>query len=181
MEFCLFYRGKLPSNGDIKEKHRIRLALQPQIEKLWEQKPLSGLLSKKMKNGKENDLVTDIGGIRFQSIVTGNLNMIADLEIDFLRYGNPGELVQCGDIDNRVKTLFDALRSPNNSSEIPTGPEFDSENKKIIFCLLDDDRLIANLKINTFQNLNGDDENDVILLIKVKTRLTSLIYDNMGL
>jgi hypothetical protein len=41
------------------------------------------------------------------------------LNILFLRADIPGKVVQSGDIDNRLKTLFDALRMPQPTWKWP--------------------------------------------------------------
>jgi hypothetical protein len=42
MEFRLFYRGLLKSNGGPAEKQTIRRWFHPQLKKLWTQEPLAG-------------------------------------------------------------------------------------------------------------------------------------------
>lgn len=44
---------------------------------------------------------------------------------------------QGGDIDNQLKTLFDALRAPHDVAELPGGPSDGDQDP--LFCLLDDD------------------------------------------
>ena len=69
------------------------------------------------------------------------------LDILFLRRDHPGNLIKSdGDIDNRMKVLFDALRMPQNSSEVCGPPERDETP---LFCLLEDDRLITEVKVST--------------------------------
>ncbi len=59
----------------------------------------------------------------------------------FLRQEDPGELVlQGGDLDNRLKTLFDALR-------IPDGDVAQAQNPT--YCLLESDTLIDSFKVST--------------------------------
>jgi hypothetical protein len=41
MEFKLVYQGKLKSNGDAREKHRIRLIFHQQLKNLWNYPPLA--------------------------------------------------------------------------------------------------------------------------------------------
>jgi hypothetical protein len=53
-------------------------------------------------------------------LVSSKLDLVARLRIDLLRPQEPGALVSVGDdIDNRVKTLLDALRIPKTSDELP--------------------------------------------------------------
>lgn len=57
-----------------------------------------------------------------------------------------------GDIDGRLKTLFDALQRPVNLNEIPrsiTGPDYDEYP---MFVLLENDKLISDVNIETGQS-----------------------------
>ena len=56
-----------------------------------------------------------------------------------------------GDIDGQLKTLFDALRMPGNLSK--TGGMGPQDDEDPFFCLLQDDRLISEVRITTDQLL----------------------------
>jgi hypothetical protein len=141
MEFCLFYEGELPSNGNKEDKHRIRLEIEPQLKKLWEQEPLRGLWIKKERDGSSNnELIKSVDSRPFLPIVTSQLHLYAEINIEMIRPGKPGDLVQGGDIDNRLKTLFDALRMPNEVNELVEASE---DNESPCHCLLEDDCLIT--------------------------------------
>ncbi len=181
MEFMLFYRGSLPANGDKKEKHRIRSCFHPQLENLWQQKPLIDVW-KKIEESDQNrsfSLAIDLDSHTFVPLVTSNLNLVADLTITMLRPGLPGELVSGGDIDNRLKTLFDALRMPKEIQEIPSNPEPPLISPQ--YCLLEDDRLITDVKVSSRQLLKRTTSDEVILLITILVKATSLSWDNIGL
>ena len=64
-----------------------------------------------------------------------------------LRLGEPGGLLSAGDLDNRVKTLFDALRKPKSKSEL--GGVVPAEDEDPFFCLLEDDSLITHTNVET--------------------------------
>jgi hypothetical protein len=94
------------------------------------------------------------------------------LDILFLRRDQPGDLIKHGgDIDNRIKVLFDALRMPQDEQEL-TGQKPDVAEDPF-FCLLQDDKQITEVKITTDRLLTpqASDEgiNDVHLIIHVKT------------
>ncbi len=80
-------------------------------------------------------------------------------------------LIQSGDIDARLKTIFDALRLPKNLDEAGgVGPQTD-ENP--FFCLLEDDKLISEIKVTTDSLLLLPREremkpNDALLVIHAK-------------
>jgi hypothetical protein len=110
------------------------------------------------------------------------LCLIAELAITFLRPEPPGRIVtQCGDIDNRLKTLFDALRMPEEEKEIPKG-DIPGGNENPFFCLLEDDNLITKVAVTTDRLLQlCDDSSFVNLLITVRTKATQLYFDNIDL
>ena len=68
-----------------------------------------------------------LDGWNFVPFVTEELNLICGLDILFLRPSAPGQLVSGGDLDNRLKTLFDALRIPEASERyadrVPDDPD----------------------------------------------------------
>jgi hypothetical protein len=114
MELTLVYRGPLKSQADGKTKHRIRQVLHPQLRTFCFEE----------FRGNEYILnhVTKVGSFDFFPLVRGDGAMYAELDLTVLRPGPLGKvLAQGGDIDNRLKTLFDALRQPSVLQEIPSG------------------------------------------------------------
>jgi hypothetical protein len=96
-----------------------------------------------------------------------------------LRQEDPGALVlQGGDIDNRVKTLFDALRNPEASVE-----KNYPQNQYLTYCLLESDTLISGFKISTGRLLfpQFDHPNEVHLLIEVEVRVLEVGTWNLPL
>jgi hypothetical protein len=121
-------------------------------------------------------------GFHFVPLVCKRLGSVCSLKILFLRRENPGDLLtQSGDIDNRIKTLFDALRIPKNGSELVGQPEQD-ENP--FFCLLEDDCLVTELSVTTDRLLTSLKEdkhkNEVVLIIQVKIKVVELSSDNLA-
>ena len=183
MEFTLFYRGLLKANRGPKEKQDLRRNFHTQLNLLWQQPPLEDCHEFKdisPQSGKIS-LVYNIGGFNFIPLVSKKIHMIAELDITMLRPEPPGKVIQSGDIDNRIKTLLDGLRMPKVEQELPNG---DNPKKGEIpfFCLLKDDNLITRISVNTDRLLeNNIDPSEVVLLIHVHTKLTRLIYANIGL
>jgi hypothetical protein len=104
-------------------------------------------------------------------LVTEEMCTRCSLEILFLRPEEPGLIIKGGDLDNRMKTLFDALRIPSNLAE--AGGEKGKEGDEPIYCLLEDDRLISEIRIITDHLLllphsKAFHANDVFLVIDVK-------------
>jgi len=177
MEFCLFYEGELPSNGNKRDKHRIRQELAPQLMKLWQQEPLSGLWQKREQDDRDsNTLIRKVGSASFLPLVTSELHLHAEVSIDLIRPGAAGALIQSGDIDNRLKTLFDALRMPNETNELVD----DADDSDLpLHCLLEDDRLITRVDVASCQLLTDAGPNEVILLIKVNIKSTQKTWENI--
>jgi len=111
------------------------------------------------------------GGFRFWPLVTEEYGVRCALDILFLRPEEPGMIIKSGDLDARIKTIFDALRLPKNLDETDgTGPERD-ENP--FYCLLEDDKLVSEIKVSTDNLLLLPKEreikpNDALLVIHVK-------------
>lgn len=185
MRFTLFYRGSLKANRGAADKQKIRRYFHPQLKRLWAQAPLSDytewFLSPEPKPG-EISLLETVGDFQFAPLVSERIYMVAEINITMLRPGDPGDLVRhSGDLDNRIKTLLDALRVPSAASEIPKNDK-PQEDESPLFCLLSDDKLITHLSISTDSLLEcSNDKSEVVMLIHVTTRPTRLIYANMGL
>ena len=117
----------------------------------------------------------------FLPLVGQAVGLVAELDILFLRPQAPGYLVQHGgDIDNRIKTLLDALRIPLAADELPLGdaPRPDEEP----FCaLLEDDALITRLAITTDQLLLPAQPGEVLLVIHVTTKAVRAQWNNVDL
>lgn len=172
MEFILHYRGELKSNGTPEDKHRIRQRFHPQLKELWEQPPLKHfkeLLEPKSETGFS--LIREVGAFQFAPLIACNLNFLAELEIMLLRPGTPGNIVQRGgDIDNRLKTLLDALAVPPHSNALPRGIK-PADGETPFFCVLEDDALITKLSVHTDRLLEGTiSPSEVELTVLVRTK-----------
>jgi hypothetical protein len=73
-----------------------------------------------------------------------------------------------GALDNRLKTLFDALSVPNQD-QIVDDPSISSP----VYCLLEDDALVSGLTIETHRLLSSPctGKNEVRLLIEVDVKV----------
>jgi hypothetical protein len=186
MEFTLRYKGQLVSDGSPRAKHRIRQVLHPQLHNLWKCHPLlSGTTDIPLMGKVDGELVkaTRVQWIgmdhkrgRFFCVplVTTQLSLVCSLDIQFLRRDEPGRLIKHGgDIDNRLKTLFDALCVPKPDQIKNVKPQ---EEEEIFFCLLEDDALITGFCVETNRLLDplgeGESIADVALNIGVKVSTT---------
>jgi hypothetical protein len=196
MEFTLTYRGPLTANGSAKDKQKIRDYLHFQMKELWDYPPLSGkhnlITAQAIPENEGICLLESRAGFEFVALVSSKFHLAADLHIIFLRNGKPGEsITRGGDLDNRIKTLFDALALPTDGQISSAPPEL--ESRETCFCLLEDDKLIYNFTIETDRLLYGSGihvahtarashpEHEVLLLIRVKTRTTQLQIWNMDI
>lgn len=170
--------GASRSETRASHKHEIRRSFHPQLRRLWESnenlKGYAQMLGFEEEhdrvvkeddhdNFQENEGVLEHNGreilarrwgrgsYRCVPLVTAELALRCNLEILFLRPEEPGQIINSGDIDNRVKTLFDALRIPSNTQE--TGGMEAQPDENPFYCLLEDDRLISEVSITTDQLL----------------------------
>jgi hypothetical protein len=216
VEFHLLYSGPLHSGGAEsvrKEKHAIRKAFHPQLQRLWHTHPnlerladrYGGLALMDLPEAKNNpnfsrelqerpaaerkEFVTELGlksigskwnrgTFNFVPLVTEEYCLRCSLEILFLRAEEKNYIIQGGDIDGRLKALFDALRIVTNIGELPVhaSPEADEDP---FFCLLQDDKLISEVRVNTGQLLRLPDSkvlspHDVYLQITVRLNSTQM-------
>ena len=181
------------------EKHVLRKEFHRQLKVLWQQMPLKDhqdLLKDQhtMVTGWETDqegtyyteekltLLQKVREFQFAPTVSAKLHMVADLTITLLRPELPGQIVtQSGDIDNRLKTLLDALKVPNQPDDLPH-EAIPLEGERPFFCLLEDDNLITSLDIKTDRLLDHSaGPSEVVLLIHVRTRLLMGTVGNLGL
>jgi hypothetical protein len=109
-----------------------------------------------------------IGGHEFNPLVRERTALKCALKIIFLRHEPPGRVYQGGDIDNRLKTLLDALSVPQHDEQVIPG------STSPMFCLLEDDSLITGLDVQTQRLLAKPNvsKHDVHLLIEVDVRVT---------
>lgn len=199
MEFRLVYEGRLPAASRTetrnKDKDRIRRIFSKQLEELFNTHPT--LMGWKQKDRSRQQLEREVDlshemlakltpgvlysaielwamkfercGQKYMPLIAESRAVGVSLDILFLRRDQPGNLiVSGGDLDNRIKVLFDALRLPQNCDEA-----FPDEDGSLIYTLLEDDRLIVDVKVTSDRLLTprADDEhlNDVKLIIHVKT------------
>jgi hypothetical protein len=202
VHFCITYDGELKSAGSATrsaEKWKIRRAIHPQLAELWKVHPvlvgeaailyavpdniraLEGMERvEQAKRMHRNVLRTSIptGGHNCIPLVRRSLFLTCSLNILFLRKEGPGALVASGgDLDNRIKTLFDGLRMPTFDEGRAEKADLDP-----LFCLLEDDALITDVVIRTDRLLSrpGSSSSEVRLIIDVDVYPTHVRTDNSG-
>lgn len=182
MEFTLYYKGPLPS-GNAKRvrhlKHELRMHFSGQLYELWHHKEdRAREFYRAIPEISKDAHAVKVGAFWFAPLVTKGY--FAELEIIMLRPEVPGSIVSSGgDIDNRIKTLLDGLCLPN-SDQLPRGAS-PTEKREVHLCLLEDDRLVTRLSVETQELLEANARpNEVVLLVKVRTRSRREVEPHIG-
>ncbi|MDQ7251644.1 hypothetical protein [Dongia sedimenti] len=200
MEFRLTYQGLLLSDGAsgsrTVRKHEIRRHFHHQLKEYWGIHPFLRLLTINDRSGRkaeksENTLInvlasryTRSNGYRFLPLVRAELSVLCSLEILYLRPQQPGSLISGpqGDIDNRLKTLFDALAAPGEGKQVPESPPQEGEDP--FYCLLEDDRLVTHVSVQTdyllMPTLQQPDINDSRIVITVRLKPFTMTMGMLG-
>ena len=87
-------------------------------------------------------------GYSFVPLVREEISLLCSLDILFLRRDTSRSVLHAGDLDNRIKTLIDTLRRPRNGRELRNN-ETPSADEVPFFCLLEDDKLVTQLSVET--------------------------------
>jgi hypothetical protein len=188
MKFVLKYRGLLVAQEASRSrqvKQTIRCQLHPQLAELWrsDTNRLATIdpktLQTPVRKGSALDVTRPIlgfsgffyrypiGGFNFVPLVTVPLEAHCHLDVRLHRSSQPGGILFAGgDLDNRLKVLFDALRMPLDNAEVDKVPR---EEGEVFYTLLADDALITKLSIESFRLLGArpEDENYVEVEIEV--------------
>jgi len=205
----------------VPEKHAIRKVIHKQLARLWEVVPdlkmratehsiLSAPPARRNPTTitmaaamPHKSLFKTLGdnfdrcGYKFVPLVSKHLQLSCGLEILFLRRDMPSiPLIRSGgDVDNRIKTLLDALRIPKGCDEIGGKAAKEPDEEPYFFCLLEDDSLITDLSVTTdtlltpYRLSSENDlsetgvirpETDVHLVITVKVRPSIFSFDNLA-
>ena len=185
MKFKLLYFGDILTNPKKRAQHiaDIRMQFHPQLKRLVDFKPWGHLSQFMMPDATKGPIITKhIGGIDWNPIISPHLKMIAELDILLMHPEIVG--MPHSDIDNRVKTILDGLRCPQNEHEIGQNTP---RNIGPIYTLLDDDHLVTKLTVNTSHLLSQDiipnnipkTPDSVFMLIDVNVRVTEGTLENL--
>lgn len=186
VRFTLHYEGPLAANGSAADKQKIREHFEPQLQELWGHPPLrfgdarSVFLQPRVATDENENgafgfplprALVNAHGHTFAALVCDELGLGAELEVLMLRPAAPGQIVVGGgDIDNRLKTLFDALAAPQQAQQVQMGGRVTSEEQPM-FVLLDDDNRITRVAVETDRLLSAPEASYVRLFIRVTTRV----------
>jgi hypothetical protein len=147
MEFRLTYGGELLASNVGRDekaarkayKREVRRLFHGQLKRLWEIMPflktgygsgpeIGGYVEMARPFHDKEAIARKFSlyGFNFLPLVTADLGLLCWLDILFLRRQPPGDPWKHGDIDNRLKTLFDCLTIPDAHQEYETispGPD----------------------------------------------------------
>ena len=145
MQFRLTYEGLLlgasRNNTRAAHKHQIRQVFHKQLKKLFDVHPAFEALKQVTAEGEPKyEHITrrhEQYGYRFFPLATNELSLSCTVRVLFLRPDLPGHVISSGDIDNRMKTIFDALRLPHSEAEL--GGHVPQEDENPFVVLLEDD------------------------------------------
>jgi hypothetical protein len=189
VKFRLLYEGEIAPwrKAKIEDIHDIRTKLDPQLRALWRFPPLSiaapQLLQYKDKTDPRSiGLAETRGNLAFIPIVSKKVDLQCALDITFLRQQAPGQLIgEGGDIDNRLKTLLDALSVPPLSQQ-DWFQKLEFDPNDAIHCLLQDDSLVTRLGVETDRLLRPTSKRyHLVALIHVSITASQLSYANLGI
>ena len=182
-------------------KHEVRRAFHRQLRRLWATDPFlstykippkawSLLLNEPAAdsawarwapNEDELEPLADViaqryyrFGYNFVPLVMRECQLLCSLNVLFLRREPPGSVIKAGDIDNRIKTLIDALRCPASPNELVGENVSPHADETPFYCLLEDDDQVSGLSVETDTLLDpptGDDnDRRVKLVVTVEVR-----------
>jgi hypothetical protein len=217
MRFRLVFEGSLKSgqgSRKVGEKHAIRKAIHKQLAQLWQVIPDLKMRSAEHSiltvtdatRGPVGHTITmaaatprdslwktlgtkfDKCGYKFVPLVSNHLGLTCGLDILLLQKDKATPIRQSGDIDNRLKTLFDALQVPQNCKEIEGSPEADEV--PYFFCLTENDCLITDVRVAVDKWLEpytppagpgaSHPENFVHLVMTVEVRPSIFSFENLA-
>lgn len=177
MRFTLTYQGPLPSKGNSPQKKVIRDYLSPQVERLWHKEEF-----RLDKSELASEAVKTLRDRQYIPLVERGKYLEADLSVLLLRRDDPASLfVSGGDLDNRMKTLFDALQTPQSAQECGEDPTVDDEVRLPLYTVVEDDRLITGLTVRSERWLTEGHLDEVLVVLDVTLRVTKVTYGNIPL
>jgi hypothetical protein len=171
MEFRLVYHGPLLAStggdGRVRHKHKLRQHFHRQLITLWHDRfPMNRFRTENTEQNAEtgetrrwthvDELINQYRTAHFPFVplIASDNGLLCSLDILFLRLGAPGKIIgHGGDVDNRLKTLLDALSIPQADTirGIPV-----EKNENPFYVLLEDDALITDIHVTTDQLLDTE-------------------------
>lgn len=196
MRFTLVYDGPLPSGQNdarLSEKQYIRREFHKQLRDLWLTKPpLSRQFEQWEKLDRQQQRLVlgtkgsfvqcyEIGQFRFVPLLNKLHRLLCEVDILFLRAEDPGKLFTtnfAGDLDNRLKVLFDALRMPEGTYQLPP-KDIPGADENPFFCLLEHDSMISTVRLESERLYGTSKTRDHVRLVVRANVLITEVTDGM--
>lgn len=184
LRFRLFYRGPLPSGAGLTKtefKQQLRGLLHSQIKAAWDGERLFQNRIPVAPDDVKGDhhrlpILQTVGGHRFVPLASSALSCLVDVECLLLTAEPDGAIVNVsGDIDNRIKTLIDALRVPT-PDEVTRVPPTSLPDP--CYCLMDDDKILRRLSVTADRLLAATSDVDAIVVAEIAIRSTNRASGN---
>jgi hypothetical protein len=206
--------GNLTKDKHWMHKHSIRKKLQPQLKRIWQTNQFLRFTKLSPGGGDtsvlpETSLAVQWGdanrrwplddalsecyvhhqeyGYKYVPLIWKDADLSCSLRILCLRLDHDNAVLPGRDIDNRIKTLIDALTMPLAIHGPPLEdkkPLLATDDEKPFYVLMDDDRRVSHLEVET-DHLLADmppsvDGSYVRLIITVETRSINTTMFNIG-
>jgi hypothetical protein len=187
VEFRLTYQGPLkstrifvdqgggaPPDEKARHKHSIRRHFHPQLKRISELRMPHWYEVTDPNWGRHDERIATKfaeNGFRWLPLVRCDRPLYCSLSILYLRTGSQGGPLSRSDLDNRVKTLIDALKIPKRR-ELPNDARPDQDQDPF-YVLLEDDSLVTHLSVETDTLLDptdpdlGDQDSRVVIAVNV--------------
>jgi len=158
VRFSLVYQGRIPASGKPEQVSTIRLSeyLQSQLAALYK---VTGA-----KYSSDNRII--VGDTQYTAILP--ISWVCSVELILLRATPHSQISGLPDIDNTLKTLFDALCAPAGASS-PSG----TPTSKSCFVVALEDKQFSSVTVSADHHWNARTEGD-LALIRVTTQETEL-------
>jgi len=158
------------------QKHAIRRVFHPQLRRLWGVKPnlrqwtfqwfhkasleAASAIAEQFSKPEDQEKLVQArlrlgietmgkyyakAGYELAPLVIPEFALQCSIDILLLRPGERVVLDEQGDLDGQVRTIVDALRMPDNPGE--TGNATPTDDEHPLFCLLQNDKLISEIKV----------------------------------
>ena len=116
-------------------------------------------------------------GYEFFPLAPFSSQCSASLKIRILDRQQRGYLIGSGgDIDNRLKTILDALRIPNEGTDMK-GIAPGNQNK--VYTLLEDDRQVSSLSVEISRWMVDGPSDEVLVIIDIETHEEQTTYKSI--
>lgn len=187
MKITLTYRGRIPSarSGGGKDKvaaiSDMRLSFHNQLARLWGEHPFEVLKEWEDSNfaaGAPN-FIRRVSGVNFVPFYDERkVGIAVGLEINLLS-GQPKDapkVISAGDLDNRIKSVIDALHPPQKDS---LSQELTALNR--VYCLMSDDEAVKEISASTRPFLDSKQHDDAFVIVEARPMPIRISSDNIAM